>query len=291
MFTQTLAVLAPIVFCTGAGYLWKRLGQPFDGKQIALLVTEVGAPCLVLSTLTSINLDKQLILDLGLIVCVAVAGMIALSVIALAVMGLDQKAFSATMYFGNHGYMGMPLCLYAFGETGLALSVIYFTVTMLFHNTLGVTLVSGQLSPRFVLTNPIIIAAFISVVMIFTDTSLPQWLHNSLSITGQFTMPLMLLSLGASLASMTIQHWQRNLTLALMRLGICAMVGYGVAEYFELEGIVRGVVIIEAMMPSAIFNYILAERYHKNPQEVSSVIMLSTFMTFAVLPLIIPTLL
>ena len=54
---------------------------------------------------------------------------------------------------------------------------------------------------------------------------------------------------------------------------------------------VRSVIILEAVMPSAVFNYILAERYQQSPGEVSSVIALSTVIVFLLLPLLLPLLL
>src|SRR5690606_36170658 len=109
---------------------------------VSLLVTEVTAPCLVIATLGKLAIDSQQILQVGAYVCVAVLCMTVMTFLILRITGLSWRAFAATLIFGNHGYMGMPLCLFAFGEEGLALAVVYFAVTALFHNTLGIASVS-----------------------------------------------------------------------------------------------------------------------------------------------------
>lgn len=291
MITQTLAILAPIVICTMTGYLWKLFHQPFDSRMVSLLVTEITAPCLVIATLGKLTIDPPQIIQVGMYISAAVFSMTALTFVVLKVTGYSWKTFAATMIFGNHGYMGMPLCLFAFGEQGLALSVIYFAVTALFHNTFGIAVVSGKMSLRFVATSPVILATLLSLVLIFTGTHLSSWIHNTLSLLGQITIPLMLFALGVALAGLSIQHWHKNLLLALLRLAICMLAGFGVAEFFALEGTVRQVIILEAAMPAAIFNYILAERYRQHPDEVASVIALSTLTTFLVLPVLIAFLL
>jgi predicted permease len=291
MFAQTLAILAPIVICTLAGYVWKRFHQPFDNRMVSLLVTEVTAPCLVMATLGKLAIAPQHIVQVGMYIAVAVLCMTVMSYLALRLTGFSWRTFAATMIFGNHGYMGMPLCLFAFGEQGLALAVIYFAITALFHNTLGIATVSGKTSLRFVVTSPVILATLLSLVLIFTGTHLPSWAHNSLALLGQITIPLMLFALGVALAGMAIRHWHKNLLLAVLRLCICLLTGFGVAALFELEGIIRQVIILEAAMPAAIFNYILAERYRQSPDEVASVIALSTLTTFLALPVLITLLL
>lgn len=287
MLTQTLAILAPILLCTLAGYCWKRFQQPFDSQMVALLVTQITAPCLVIATLSKLTLDKQQVLEVSAYVCAAVLCMYVLSYLILRVTGSSWQIFSSTLVFGNHGYIGMPLCLFAFGEQGMALAIIYFAVTVLFHNTLGIATVSGNFSLRFVFTNPIIIATLVSLLMIFGDFQLPTWAMQTFSLIGQITIPLMLFALGVSLAALVVRHWHKNLLLATLRTVACLLTGWGVTEVFQLEGVLRGVIILEAVMPSAIFNYILAERYQQSPEEVSSVIVLSTLLTFLLLPLLI----
>jgi predicted permease len=44
------------------------------------------------------------------------------------------------------------------------------------------------------------------------------------------------------------------------------------------------VVIIEASMPVAVFNFLLADRYDRHPADVAGAIVISTLVAFLLLP-------
>ena len=63
----------------------------------------------------------------------------------------------------------------------------------------------------------------------------------------------------------------RDIDLALhLLLGFGA--GWLVAEILGVTGVLRGVLIIQATMPVAVFNYLLAVRYRKSPEEVAGAV-------------------
>ena len=64
-------------------------------------------------------------------------------------------------------------------------------------------------------------------------------------------------------------------------------VGLLVSYLFGLEGVARGVVILECSMPAAVFNYMLAMRYQNSPDEVAGLVVTSTLLSFAALPLLL----
>ena len=68
-------------------------------------------------------------------------------------------------------------------------------------------------------------------------------------------------------------------------------VGIGLAELFRFEGIIRGVVILECAMPAAVFNYLFAERYGRAPDQIASVVVVSTLIAILVLPVLLAYLL
>ncbi len=46
-------------------------------------------------------------------------------------------------------------------------------------------------------------------------------------------------------------------------------------------------VIIQCAMPVAVFNYLFAQRFNRAPEEVAGLVVLSTLITFAALPLVL----
>jgi malate permease and related proteins len=99
MILQFLHVVWPIFAIAGLGWLWQRLGQPFDEKSVSALVTYLGVPSLLLSSLsrTSVRLDVllQTLLagGLALLLC-AVGGAAVLKLARLPVRALPAIAHS-----------------------------------------------------------------------------------------------------------------------------------------------------------------------------------------------------
>jgi hypothetical protein len=116
---------------------------------------------------------------------------------------------------------------------------------------------------------------------------LPGWLVDTAEIFGQFAIPLMLIMLGFSLAKLKVTSLPRNLALSIARLAIGLGVGLTVSQFFGLEGVVRGVFVLECAMPAAVFNYMLAIRYKNSPEEVAGLVVTSTLFTFAILPVLV----
>jgi hypothetical protein len=63
--------------------------------------------------------------------------------------------------------------------------------------------------------------------------------------------------------------------------------GLFVACLFGLEGVERGVLVLQSSMPVAVFNYLLALRYQREPGEVAGMVVLSTVLSFILLPFIV----
>jgi predicted permease len=191
------------------------------------------------------------------------------------------------LIFCNHGNLGLPLCLFAFGEQGLALAVIFFTVISFFHYTVGISVVSRYFSLMGVVRSPIILATLLAVMLIVLDLDLPLWVQRTTKLIGDLTIPLMLVSLGVSLASFNFGALRSHSLLACSRIVIgfgCALL---VSYLFALEGVVRGVLVLQAAMPSAIFNYLLALKYGKSADDVAGVVAVSTIFSFVSLPFLI----
>jgi len=189
--------------------------------------------------------------------------------------------------FPNTGNMGLPLCLFAFGQQGLALAIIIFTLTATLQFTAGVAIASGSLSFRRILGMPLIYAVVLSVLVVATGWTLPQWLANTIQLLGGLTIPMMLLALGVSLARLRVTTFGRAALLTVVRLAGGVAIGFAVATIFGLSGAARGVLIIQAAMPVAVFNYLFAQYYSREPEQVAGMVVLSTAASFVILPVLL----
>ena len=97
----------------------------------------------------------------------------------------------------------------------------------------------------------------------------------------------MLLTLGVTLAGLRVTALWRTIALSILRLTMGFSVGYGLATALGFEGVARGVLIVECAMPVAVFNFLFAQRYDRTPSEVAGMVLISTVMAFAMLPLVL----
>jgi predicted permease len=60
--------------------------------------------------------------------------------VGLRAAGLPSKVYLPSLIFPNVGNMGIPICLFAFGEQGMALAMVYFAITIIGQFTIGIAL-------------------------------------------------------------------------------------------------------------------------------------------------------
>ena len=287
MFAELFSIIAPVIICAAIGFLWAHLGKPYDTDLVSSLMTNIGAPCLVFSSLLRVTVDPA---DLVLMAGMALMALGMFAVFgggALKVAGLSGRAFLPPLVFANNGNMGLPLALLAFGETGLALAIAYFTTVVVIHFTIGVGYVSGAASLTAMLRIPVLYAVAAALAFMVTGTRVPSWLTNTTGLLGDMTIPLMLITLGVSLSLLRVSGIATALSLSALRLVMGFCVGVGLAWAFDLEGAARGVVILQSSMPVAVFNYLFAQRYDRSPDVVAGLVVVSTALSFLSLPFLL----
>lgn len=284
MWQTVVPVLAPVLVSVSIGWVWARAGRPYDSALISQLVMGIGAPCLVVSTLGSVSLPQS---DFWLVGKVYVLVLALTALAALLLIRLTRRSlrvYFPALVFPNVGNMGLPLCMLAFGQAGLALALAWFMLNSVLHFSIGQTVVSGQRAWVALVSNPIILSVFVAVAMVVGDWQLPVALQNSVELIGGLTIPLMLITLGVSLARLGVRHVGDALLFAVARLVIGLLAGWLVCEWLALEGVLRGVVLIQSSMPVAVFNYLFAERYQQGPERVAGMVVVSTLLSFLLLP-------
>jgi len=293
VWNELAAVVAPVLLIAGIGALWVRSGAVYPAEFIGRLVMNIGAPALIVHTLSRVSFDFQ---QLQQVIMVALCVLLVLGFLGYGLARyMDQKVASMlpSVLFSNSGNMGLPLCFFAFGDVGLALAMGFFLVTFCAHFTLGMLMMThghGRLSEqlREQLRQPVLYAFALGLSLAVFEWTLPVWANNTLGLLAGMTIPLMLLTLGVSLASMKITDWPRASAFSVLRVAggfitawfVCELVGVG-------DPTVRGVILLQAMMPAAVFNYLLALRYDREPQAVASIVVLSTLLSLLLIPVLL----
>ncbi len=282
-----LGIVVPVFVCAAIGWTWAKLGKAFDSETVTGLTVQIGTPCLVFSTLTRLDLSLHEFGVMALATAVAVGGFGLLAVVWLRLSGMDRPTFLPAFMFPNSGNMGLPICLFAFGEHGLALAVSFFAVMVILQFTVGVAIAAGRASLRMVLTSPVLYAVAAALPVLAFDLQVPEMAAKTLHLLGGFTIPVMLIALGVSLAKLEIRSLGDGLVVALARLLIGFGVGTATALAFGLPPEAAGVLILQSSMPIAVFSYLLALRYGRRPEAVAGAVVQSTILGFVSLPVVI----
>lgn len=292
MYSQVFSIIAPVFLLASVGAVWARLGYDYPSEFVARIVMNVGAPCLFVSAMAGadINLD-----ELGVVIAAALAIMFSMLIIAFPLIryfGFKVPVYLPPLLFPNNGNIGLSLCLFTFGDKGLAFGLGIFMLMTVSQFTLGIFLVNdsavGARARMLELARqPIVYAAAFAVFCVATGYTLPSWANNTVSLMGDVTIPLMLVTLGVSLARLKVANFPRTLLFSSIRLFGGFLLGLMVVNVFQLEGVIRGVVLIQASMPVAVFNYLLAVRYKQSPTETASIVIISTVMAFLLLPFLL----
>lgn len=284
MIAELLGIVTPVFAIALVGLMWARSGAHFDEQSISRLVLNVGVPCLLFRSLTTLEVQPfELAEMVGL--TVAVMAVFALGgLVVLRVLGLPSHTFLAPLIFTNSGNIGVPICLFAFGEPGLALGMTYFATSATFHVSLGGPLFAGEFSWRPFLRSPLTWAVVVTVPVVAFGLPVPTWIARTTSLLGDIAIPLMLLTLGVSLSKMHPDSIGRSALLAVVRLALGFSGGLLVATIFGAEGLARRVLILQAAMPVGVLNYLFAHRYGRSPEQVASFVLVSTLLSVLTIP-------
>ena len=294
MLSELIAILAPIIICIGVGFVWGKSGSEFPADFISRIVMNIGTPCLIVSVMAKVHVDASTMGDVALATAYIMTAMGLIAWLWLHLLKLPIATYLPPLIFPNNGNMGLPLCLFAFGQTGLALAIGSFMVMLVATFTIGLLLVSeGSWLKRLgsVLKQPVIYAMLIAVGLLLSHTELPRWAANTVDLLGGIAIPLMTIALGVSLATLKIQFLSRSIAFSLARVLGGLLLGYIVCLFMGLTGVSRSVVLLQAAMPIAVLNYLLALRYNRQPEEVAAMVLVSTLIAFAGLPFLLVTLL
>jgi len=277
-------IIAPVFVVAAIGFGWARAGMPFDTEFTTTLVSNLSFPCLIIATLTKLDIDPAAFSQMAWAGALTVLATGAVAAVVLKVFGQPQPVYWPPLVFGNVGNMGLPLCLFAFGDEGLALGIIFFTVFVGIQFTLGISVAAGQLSARILVRTPLAWACLLGIALQLAGIGLPRWVGNTIGLVGDLAIPMMLLTLGVALANLKVTSLWRSALMSLGRLGLGLGVGLAIAEILGLEGAARGVLILQSAMPVAVLNYLFAARYDRSPEEIAGLVLVSTALSFVTLP-------
>ena len=289
LLTNLFEVLFPVFLTIGIGYWYGKKDSKFDTKFITTFVGNIGLPCIIYYSLTSTNISMELFLRFSYYITLYVLIFSVIGVIILRILNRDIYRLLPPLILPNTGNMGMPLCLFAYGNMGLAIATAATAMILVFHFSIGILLASKKFSLKPLLKCIPVYALLVSLVFVYYDIPSPKFLENVSFLIGYSSIFLVLVSLGVALSKLKVFLFKETLVYSITRVIIGPIVGLGFVKFFNLSGVEAGVMFIQASMPSAVLTFLIAEIYSpkKISNSIASTVALSTFISFFTLVFVV----
>lgn len=289
--TVFVNIILPVFIMAGLGYLLDRL-LALDVRTLSRVTFYLLSPCLAFSSLSSTQLQGQALLHIAGIAALMVFLLWPIASWVARIMGLrgtDKSAFLLTILFVNSGNYGLPLNLFAFGEPGLALAIIFFATNSLLTNTLGVYIAArghadSRAALRKVFQVPIGYAVLAGLFMNVAGLQAPEPVARATNLLGQAAVPVMLLVLGMQLGRASVaSQWKPVAAATALRLvGSMALV-IVLVRLLGFQGLSAKVSTVQASMPTAVMTTILATEFDVQPTFVTGTVFVSTLASMITL--------
>jgi len=261
----------------------------------------IGVPALLLITLA--DAAPQQVFSLTLLVS---------SIAALVVFGLyflisaavlrrprgEATIGAAASSYINAGNLGLPLSTYVLGSTTEVSSIILFQVVVMAPICFAI-LDSERSEHRSawrrvlsLVTNPIIAASAVGLVLAGTGIELPRVLHDPLELLSALAIPTVLLAFGISLSAGGVRvprSGRAEVALAIVfKVVLMPAVAYCVARWgFGADHHQLLVVTVLAALPSAQNLNAYAAVYRRGEALARDATLISTLVSFPVIALVV----
>src|SRR5262245_15315734 len=205
-FVSILSIVAPVFACAALGWMWVRIGQPFDRAATTALISRLGAPCLVFGSLCNAGAELGSMLEMAGAALLSMALFAVIGFVILRAARLPTHTYLSPLVFANAGNLGLAVCRFAFPGSGsqpspgLSLAICCFSVASFLQFTLGIAIWSGGTSLATLARTPLLWAVVAAGLVLGFGLPVPTWLLNTTQLVGDVAIPMMLLTLGVSLA-------------------------------------------------------------------------------------------
>lgn len=287
--------ILPIFVVIGLGFAFARRTNP-DIRFLSKITFYILSPSLVFSSLIKSNVEGGEVVQIAAFVIGLTLVMSLAAWSAARWMRFDTRqtaGFILAVTFVNAGNYGLGVNRLAFGADAEARAVIYFVTSSVLVYTVGVSIATGfkggwrgTLKQLLSMPHPYVLV----LVMIIRATRwpVPEPILEGINFPAQAAIPLMLLLLGIQLSGTSVSQYRRPAVIgSVLSLIVAPLLAFGLASVIGLTGVARQAAILQASMPAAVINTLLATEFQTEPKLVTGTVVISTILSPITLTLII----
>ncbi len=287
LYIKLFEVLFPVFFIVGIGYFLGKKNPNFDTSFITTYSGNFGTPSLVIFALSAGGVTFDIFREYFFYAIILLTSFGLVGLIFLVLMKKDYIRELPTFILPNTGNMGIPICLFAYGELGMGIAAAISSLVVLLHFTLNIFLAKREFDFKVIIKSPAFYAIIATILFLYFDKPIPQFVMNTVMLLAYGMIVMILMSLGIALTQMKVFSFKDAIITSIGRVIVGPIIGFILISVFNLSGFAAGVLLIQSSMPSAILCYLVAAMY--SPKEIvdniSSTIVVSTIMSLITVPI------
>ena len=299
--------IAPIFLLIAFGWILQKTGFFADSffKGLNRFVYWFALPALLVTDISVAEIDSGAIskimalFSLGTLLSLALAWAIARQ---LKLPAPSRGSFIQGAFRGNGAFVGLPVIIYSLGSIdpdASALGTVMLAPIVIVFNILGVSVLlhhsrdkvgTGQSVAAFIgqlIKNPLIMSCAIGLILNLLDLRFPLLIGRPLDALGRAALPLILISIGASLEIERLKGAAPpSLIASLLKVAVTPAIGFMLAPLFQMDNTERMIAVFYLACPAAGMSYVMAEVLNNDATLAGRIVALSTLLSAVTLPLI-----
>ncbi|WP_419912984.1 AEC family transporter [Hoeflea sp.] len=304
MLAKVVSILLPIFFIMGLGYASGRFGILGDNSAPILnrFVTQFSLPLLLFGALAGSPLDQTF--NLAFFVSFGAASFVCfllpLVLLPRRDAGIQKRAMRGLgASFPSVSFVGIPLLTPIVGALALPavgvsniISLTVLAIAMLIlelaRSGTGSFLTALRTALFHTFKNPMILAMLCGAAYSMSGWPLPEWIHRTTQIIGAATPAVALFAMGEALVKSRLAGLGEIGLLTAVKLVAMPLITMGVLLLFpDVDPKWAVSAVLMAALSTAVLDYIVASEYHEDVQEASDLVLLTTLLSAATLPVFI----
>lgn len=297
-----LETLAPILLLIALGSALAHLrflGRDFI-SDLNKLVFWVALPALIFVGVAEIGRAGGRTLALIGVISATTLITLALGWLAGRLLGLSPAGIGTlaqAAFRGNLAYIGIPVLAYAFTSLSefvraeeMATALLVMTSMTAAYNILAVLVLQGAqhrlgagsigMIARSLATNPLIIACAAGIAFALSGLKLPVFLSRALETLGASAVPVALLCIGGSLATVTLQGRRGGIiAAAALKVFVNPAIAWALCLLAGISGADLRIALVLSACPTAVASFVMAGKLNGDEALASGSIALSTVLS------------
>lgn len=281
-----------LLMSIGYGLFRKKMITLNGNRELGMFLIYVILPASIIRSYIT-DFSREKIIGLILSFAAAAAALFISILVSAIIFGKKQKIEHFGTAFSNAGFIGIPLVKSVVGEEAVFYVAAFVALLNILQWTYGVMVMSGKkeaISLKKVITNPVVLSLMIGLLLFLTQIPVASIFTDTLSLVGNMTAPVAMVTLGVYLAQMRWRelfnekwaYYSMLLRLFLIPALSIAMLSLIPAEYKDI----KLAVLIAAAAPVGSNVAIFAQMNELDYTRAVKSICLSTLCSIISMPVI-----